>query len=226
MKILVVDDDFELRSLISFALGRTGYFVVEAADGLQALEVFNTEQPDLVILDVNIPRLDGFEVCRRLRSASKIPIMLLTVRSSEDDIIHGLDGGADDYLTKPFSPRTLTARVRALLRRSGGERPAPLVAGDLALDLERQVVSRAGGAAISLTNRECRLLQYLMANANRVVSIDQATVHVWGYHGLGDRQLLKQLVHRLRQKIELIPAEPRYLITVANVGYSLHPEGD
>ncbi|MBP8251136.1 MAG: response regulator transcription factor, partial [Herpetosiphon sp.] len=214
MKILVVDDDLELRSLISFALGQAGYLIVEAGDGVTALDVFEAEQPDLVILDVNLPKRDGFDVCRRMRAISQTPIMLLTVRNTEDDLIHGLDGGADDYLTKPFSPRTLTARVRALLRRSGGERPAPLTTGDLALDVERQTVSRSGQPFISLTNREFRLLQYLMANAKRVVTIEQATMHVWGYHGIGDRQLLKQLVHRLRQKIEPTPTEPRYLLTV------------
>src|SRR5262245_35752056 len=131
MKLLVADDDSELLSLIGFALRQAGYFVIDARDGITALESFNREQPDLVILDVNMPGLSGFEVCRRIRAEAATPIMLLTVRNSEEDQVHGLDLGADDYLTKPFSPRTLLARVRALLRRSGSERPASLPAGEL-----------------------------------------------------------------------------------------------
>ena len=126
MKILVVDDDLELSSLIGYALRQAGYLVVEAADGQAALEAFEREAPALVILDVNLPRLSGLEVCRRIRQESKVPIMMLTVRNAEEDQVQALDLGADDYLTKPFSPRTLSARVRALLRRAGDERPAPL----------------------------------------------------------------------------------------------------
>jgi DNA-binding response OmpR family regulator len=222
MKILLVDDDPELRGLIGFALRQAGYLVIEAADGMAALSVFQAEQPDLVILDVNMPGMNGFDVCRAIRQQAATPIMMLTVRSSEEDQVKGLDGGADDYLTKPFSPRTLTARVRALLRRGGGERPVPLTSGDLALDLDRQAVSCGGGPFISLTNREFRLLQYLLANAGRVVTIEQVTTHVWGYQGLGDRQLLKQLVHRLRQKIEPAPASPQYLVTVPGIGYQFN----
>jgi len=221
MKILVVDDDLELLGLIGFALRQAGYLVVEASKGTEALDVFDREQPDLVILDVNLPGLSGFEVCRMIRAEASIPIMLLTVRSSEEDQVQGLDLGADDYLTKPFSPRTLLARVRALLRRAGIERPSPLATGDLALDVERQSISIQGGAPTRLTNREFRLLQYLLANAGHTVSTERLTTHVWGYQGIGDRQLLKQLVHRLRQKIERDPAEPQYLITVSGLGYLL-----
>jgi DNA-binding response OmpR family regulator len=223
MKILVVDDDIELLSLIGFALRQAGYLVIEAADGGAALSSFAREQPDLVILDVNLPVLNGFEVCRRLRAEASTPIMMLTVRNSEEDQVHGLDGGADDYLTKPFSPRTLLARVRALLRRAEIDRPAPLSAGDLALDVERQAVSVRGGAPIRLTNLEFRLLQYLLANAGHAIPTDRLTNHVWGYRGLGDKQLLKQLIHRLRQKIERSPTEPQYVITVAGIGYVLQP---
>lgn len=226
MKLLVVDDDTELRGVISFALRQAGYLVIEAADGETALRVFDAEQPDLVVLDVNLPGINGFEVCREVRSRADTPIMLLTVRNTEEDLVHGLDGGADDYLTKPFSPRTLTARVRALLRRSSGERVVPLTVGHLELDTERQAVRCAGGDFTPLTGREFRLLQYLLANAGRVVSVEQVTNHVWGYQSLGDRQLLKQLVHRLRQKIEPSAANPQYLITVPSVGYVLQPLGE
>ncbi|HEX9439601.1 MAG TPA: response regulator transcription factor [Roseiflexaceae bacterium] len=223
MKILVVDDDLELLGLIGFALRQAGYLAITAAQGGEALELFEREQPDLVILDVNLPVLNGFEVCRRIRAEATTPIMMLTARSSEEDQVQGLDGGADDYLTKPFSPRTLLARVRALLRRAEIDRPAPLTAGDLALDVEIQAVSVRGAPPIRLTSLEFRLLQYLLANAGHTIPAERLTIHVWGYRGVGDKQLLKQLVHRLRQKIERNPAEPQYVVTVAGVGYLLQP---
>jgi DNA-binding response OmpR family regulator len=221
MKILVVDDDMELLGLIGFALRQAGYLAISANDGGAALATFEREQPDLVILDVNLPDTNGFEVCRRIRAESRTPIMMLTVRSGEEDQVRGLDGGADDYLTKPFSPRTLLARVRALLRRAEIDRPAPLAAGDLTLDVERQMVSVSGAAPVRLTSLEFRLIQYLLANAGHTIPTEKLTTHVWGYRGVGDRQLLKQLVHRLRQKIERNPAEPEYVVTVAGVGYML-----
>jgi DNA-binding response OmpR family regulator len=222
MKILVVDDDLELLGLISFALRQAGYLVVQAADGEEALAVFQHEQPDLVILDINLPKRNGLEVCRQIRSEASTPIMLLTVRSSEEDQVTGLDQGADDYLTKPFSPRTLLARVRALLRRAGVERPASQASGDIQIDAEQQTVSVCSGAPIHLTSLEFRLLQYLLANAGHTIPAERLTTHVWGYRGVGDRQLLKQLVHRLRQKIEHDPANPHYLVTMSGIGYVLH----
>jgi DNA-binding response OmpR family regulator len=226
VKILVVDDDLELAGLIGYALRQAGYLVVEAADGEAALAAFERESPALVILDVNLPRLGGLEVCRRIRESSTVPIMMLTVRSGEEDQVQALDLGADDYLTKPFSPRTLLARVRALLRRAGGERPAPLLAGDFSLDLEAPSVSLRGGGPIRLTRLEMRLLQILLANAGHTLPAERLLAHVWGSRGAGDRQLLKQLVHRLRQKIETDAAGPRYLVTVSGVGYVLRPAGD
>ena len=224
MKILVVDDDLELAGLIGYALRQAGYLVVEAADGQAALAAFERESPALVILDANLPRLDGFEVCRRIRAGSRVPIMMLTVRSGEEDQVQALDLGADDYLTKPFSPRTLLARVRALLRRSGEERPAPLAAGDFSLDLELQSVTVQGGEPVRLTRLELRLLQLLLANAGHTLPAERLLAHVWGSRGTGDRQLLKQLVHRLRQKIEADAAAPRYLVTVSGVGYALRAD--
>jgi DNA-binding response OmpR family regulator len=225
LKILVVDDDAELLGLIAYALRQTGYLVVEAADGALALTQFEREEPDLVILDVNLPRLNGLEVCRRLRATSRVPIMMLTVKGGEEDQVQALDLGADDYLTKPFSPRTLLARVRALLRRAGSERPAPLAAGDVSLDLEHQSVTVAGNPPVRLTRLELRLLQLLLANAGHTLPAERLIRHVWGSRGDGDRQILKQLVHRLRQKIESDVAEPRYLVTVSGVGYTLQAEG-
>lgn len=224
MKILVTDDDLELLELIGFTLRQAGYLIVEAADGEEALAMYHREQPDLVILDVNLPRVNGFEVCRRIRAEATTPIMLLTVRNDEDALVQGLDLGADDYLTKPFSPRTLRARVRALLRRAGIERPAALGGGDLLLDIEMQTVRIAGGEPTRLTSLEFRLLQYLLANAGHPISSERLTTHVWGYQGVGDRQLLKQLVHRLRQKIEHDPTNPTYLVTVPGIGYVLNTD--
>ena len=226
MKILVVDDDLELSSLIGYALRQAGYLVVEAGDGVTALETFERESPALVILDVNLPRLSGLEVCRRIRSASRTPIMMLTVKNAEEDQVQALDLGADDYLTKPFSPRTLLARVRALLRRAGEEKPMPLAAGDFSLDLEQQAVTVNGGEPVRLTRLELRLLQILLANAGHTLPAERLLAHVWGSRGSGDRQLLKQLVHRLRQKIETDAAEPRYLMTVSGVGYTLRAKGE
>jgi DNA-binding response OmpR family regulator len=226
VKILVVDDDLELAGLIGYALRQAGYLVVDAADGPAALAAFEREAPSLVILDVNLPRLSGLEVCRRIRAGgSSIPIMMLTVRNAEEDQVQALDLGADDYLTKPFSPRTLLARVRALLRRGGVEKPAPLAAGDLTLDLDTSAVTVGGGEPVRLTRLELRLLQILLANAGHTLPAERLLAHVWGSRGAGDRQLLKQLVHRLRQKVEADAGEPRYLVTVAGVGYSLRPAG-
>jgi DNA-binding response OmpR family regulator len=225
VKILIVDDDHELRTLVAFALRQAGYLAVEASTAAEGLAAFEREAPDLVVLDVNLPDGSGFDVCRAMRAQAATPVMLLTVRGSEEDQVRGLDLGADDYLTKPFSPRTLLARVRALLRRAGAaERPAPLAAGDLALDAERQAVSVAGGAPVRLTNLEFRLLHALVANAGRVLSAEQLITHVWGYSA-GDRHMLKQLVHRLRQKIERDPAAPARLVTEAGVGYVLEAGG-
>ena len=226
MKILVVDDDADLRGLIGYALRQAGYLVVEAADGPAGVELFAREEPDLVILDVNLPRLSGFEVCRRIRQRSATPVMMLTVRSSEEDQVQGLDLGADDYLTKPFSPRTLLARVRALLRRTGSERPAPLLVGDLAVDAEAQTVSVRGAAPVRLTHLEFRLLQLLVANAGHTLPAERLLRHVWGDRATGDRQTLKQLVHRLRQKIEADASAPRYLVTASGIGYTLQATGE
>lgn len=223
MKILVVDDDLELLRLIAFTLRQSSYLVVEAQDGPSALEAAERESPDLVLLDVNLPRLSGFEVLKRLRTSGfAAPVLMLTVRSSEEDQVQGLDLGADDYLTKPFSPRTLLARVRALLRRAGVERPAPLASGDLVVDTENQAITVRGAAPVKLTALEFRLLQLMVANAGHTIPMERLTTHVWGYRGMGDRQLLKQLVHRVRRKIEVDPATPRYLVTVSGVGYALN----
>jgi DNA-binding response OmpR family regulator len=240
MKILVVDDDQALLSLVSFAMRQAGYLPIEAGDTAQALALFESERPDLVILDVNLPQgtpatagapASGFEVLRAIRQQARTPVLLLTVRNAEEDEVRGLDLGADDYMNKPFSPRTLLARVRALLRRSAGRaglgegEPGThaLQAGDLALDPESQSVNIGGRPPTRLTKLEYRLLQFLLVNAGHTQTAERLTQHVWGYRDAGDRQMLKQLVHRLRQKIEPDPAAPIYVLTAAGTGYVLMP---
>jgi DNA-binding response OmpR family regulator len=191
---------------------------------MEALDAIGHVQPDLIILDVNLPGANGFEVCRQVRAQGVTPILLLTVRSTEEDHVHGLDQGADDYLTKPFSPRTLLAHVRALLRRSGVNHPRTNGTGDLRLDIDDQTVTLRGGEPVRLTNREFRLLQHLCANIGHTVSVEGLTSSIWGHHAAGDRQLLKQIVHRVRQKIEWDPPNPQYIITVPGVGYKLKAE--
>ncbi|HYK26306.1 MAG TPA: response regulator transcription factor [Steroidobacteraceae bacterium] len=225
MKVLAVDDDRDLLELIGFALAQAGFLVVKAADGPSAVRMFDAEAPDLVVLDINMPGASGFQVCEAIRARSRVPVMMLTVRSEEEDLIKALELGADDYLTKPFSPKTLLARIRALLRRAGMEGSAPpLAAGHVALDVEDHTVRIGGGEPVRLTKLELRLMQMLLSNAGRTVSSDRLLVHIWGHRNSGDRQLLKQLVHRLRQKIETDPALPRYLQTAAGAGYKLVAE--
>jgi DNA-binding response OmpR family regulator len=220
MKVLIADDDADLRDLIAFALTQAGYLVLKASDGAAALATFAAEAPDLVILDVNMPHASGFQVCAAIRERSAVPVMMLTVRGEEEDLVRALELGADDYLTKPFSPRTLLARIKALLRRAGLESSAPLAAGRIALDLEEHTVRVGGGEPVRLTKLELRLLQMLLAHAGHAVNSDRLLLQVWGHRSGGDRQLLKQLVHRLRQKIESDPSAPALLRTAAS-GYKL-----
>ena len=236
MKALIVDDDRVLADVLAFTLRREGFEVVLAHDGEAALRCWTEEQPDLVVLDVNMPRLDGFAVCHRIREEERAerqadtPIILLTVRGEEDDIVHGLGLGADDYITKPFSPRQLVARVHAILRRTGKTTaPAIRQAGELALDPSRRELSIGGGEAVSLTPLESRLLDYLMLNAGHVLTAEAIITHVWGAEG-GDRDMLRQLVHRLRLKIAQACGtgadEPGFVTaahieTVPGLGYGL-----
>lgn len=221
MKILVADDDRDLRDLVGFTLAQAGYLVIKAPDGAAAIRAVADEAPDLLILDINMPGASGFQVCESIRRSSRVPIIMLTVRGEEEDLVRALELGADDYLTKPFSPRTLLARAKALLRRSGTESPSVLASGRLTLDTDEHTLRIGGAEPVRLTKLELRLLQMLLASAGRTVSTDRLLVHVWGHRGSGDRQLLKQLVHRLRQKIETDPAAPTRLQTAAGAGYRL-----
>jgi DNA-binding response OmpR family regulator len=221
MKILIADDDRDLLGLIAFTLTQAGYLVVKASDGPSAIHAFRGESPDLAVLDINMPGASGFQVCEAIRAQSRIPIMMLTVRGEEEDLVKALELGAADYLTKPFSPRTLLARIKALLRRAGIESSGPVSAGRLALDAEEHTVRIDGGEPVRLTKLELRLLQMLLASVGRTVSSDRLLIQVWGHRNSGDRQLLKQLVHRLRHKIETDPANPQLLQTSAGSGYKL-----
>ena len=219
MKALIVDDDRTLADVIAFTLRREGYEVILAYDGKMALQRWVEEEPDIIILDVNLPRMDGFEVCSRIREQAETPILLLTVRGEEDDIIHGLKLGADDYITKPFSPRQLVARAQAVLRRAGrSQSTTHRQLGVLKLDLSRREFTAGEEEPVALTALECRLLDFLMINADHVMTTDAIIDYVWGPKG-GDRDMLRQLIHRLRQKIESDPAHPRYIETVAGLGY-------
>jgi DNA-binding response OmpR family regulator len=220
LKVLVADDDADLRELVAFTLAQAGYLVIKAADGPTAVQQFTQESPDLVLLDINMPGLSGFQVCEAIRRHSRVPVMMLTVRGEEEDLVRALGLGADDYLNKPFSPRTLLARIKALLRRAGMESSTPLAVGRISLDLEEFTVSIDAGDPVRLTKLELRLLQMLLANSGHSVNSERLLVQVWGHRSGGDRQLLKQLVHRLRQKIEVDPAAPVLLRTAA-AGYKL-----
>ncbi|HEY43228.1 MAG TPA: response regulator transcription factor [Anaerolineae bacterium] len=221
MKILVVDDDRVLADVVAFTLRREGFEVIQAYDGESALRRWSEEIPDLIVLDINLPKLDGFKVCQRIRQESDTPIIMLTVRSEEDDIIQGLELGADDYIPKPFSPRQLVARAHAVLRRVGKVSPPTILeAGDLILDLNRREVAISQGEGISLTRLESRLLEYLIVNSGHVLTSEAIIEHVWGPEG-GDRDMLRQVVHRLRSKIEPDPSQPIYIETVPGVGYGL-----
>ncbi|MGH8030141.1 MAG: response regulator transcription factor [Arenimonas sp.] len=225
MTILIVDDDVELVGLLRFALTTAGYEVVTAFDGMQALARLEEHAPELVVLDVNLPLLDGFEVLRRLRLHSQVPVMMLTVRSAEEDEVQGLDLGADDYLKKPFSPRALLARVRSLLRR-GPEPEEPVPAwGPLALDAERSEASVQGGPGFRLSPLEMRLLRLLLGHRGHPVDADRIIGSVWADREAADRESLKQVVHRLRRKIEAAGGSASWIEYVPNAGYALAPPG-
>ena len=222
MKILVVDDDRVLADVVAFTLRREGFEVIQAYDGAAGLQRWADDQPDLLILDVNMPKIDGFEVCRRVRAQADTPIILLTVRGEDDDIVGGLEIGADDYIVKPFSPRQLVARTKAILRRISGQlHLAEYHLGDLELAPDkREVTLGPGRQPVSLTPLENRLLECLIVNAGRVLTFDTIMDYVWGPAG-ADRDMLRQLVRRLRAKIEPNPSEPVYIQTVPGLGYGL-----
>lgn len=225
MKILVVDDDPDLLDVIVFSLQQAGFLPLRAPNGHKALELLAGEQPDLGILDINLPAMNGFELIRAIRQQSAMPLLMLTVRSEESDVVRALESGADDYLTKPFSPRVLVARVRALLRRTSSDAEDVLAAGPLRLHIEPMTLAGLSESPIQLTQLELRFLQLLFAHGGQVVSTERILSHVWGNRGGGNRQLLKQLVHRVRTKLKSEGGGDELLQTVPNVGYRLQPPG-
>jgi DNA-binding response OmpR family regulator len=224
-KVLIVEDDQTLLSVLEYNLAKEGYNVVAATDGIQALEAARQEKPNLIVLDVMLPKMSGFEVCRILRKEMKVPILMLTAKDNEIDKIAGLDLGADDYMTKPFSMRELLARVRAMFRRA--EMQAPEIAtdnrlkfGDIEIDILRHAVTK-GGNMLSLTPKEFDLLAFLARNKGIVFSRDQLLEKVWGYDYSGDSRTVDVHIRWLREKIEDNPDKPRRLVTVRGVGYKL-----
>ena len=223
--VLVVDDDPTLRETLAWNLEQEGYRVVVAADGRQALERFRTDRPDLVLLDVMLPEISGVEVCRRMRVDSDVPILMLTARDSEVDKVVGLEVGADDYVTKPFSLRELQARVRALLRRADMRVPAdapgpPVQVGAAEVDLAGRRLLR-DGRAVAITPRAFDLLAFLVRHRGQAFTREQLLEHVWGYEFAGETRTVDVHVHWLRQLIEDDPARPGLLETIRGVGYVL-----
>jgi two-component system OmpR family response regulator len=224
-KILVVEDDPDLLETLKYNLKKESYTVVTAVDGEQALEAARKEKPDLIILDVMLPKLNGFEVCRILRKDMTVPVLMLTAKASETDRVVGLEIGADDYVTKPFSMRELIARIRAMLRRTkiAAEQPdseALLKIGDIGLDISRHTASK-GKVALDLTPKEFDLLVFLARHKGLVFSREQLLEKVWGYDYAGDTRTVDVHIRWLREKIEDLPNEPKLLVTVRGVGYKL-----
>lgn len=221
MRVLVVEDDLSLSDVIAFTLRRAGFEILTAYDGMAALATWEQQRPELLVLDLNLPKLDGLDVCRRVRMVDKTPIIMLSVRSGDEAVVKGLELGADDYIVKPFSPSQLVARVRAVLRRAGiVETPSVLTVAHLTLDRSRNEVQRPDSPPLRLTQLEVRLLEMLMLNAGQVLTSEQLITAVWGADG-GDRAMLKQLVYRLRTKLEADAAQPPPIETIPNVGYTL-----
>ncbi len=224
-KVLVVDDEAAILELVSFNLKKDGYEVITAADGQTALAAFQAEHPDLVLLDLMIPEPDGYEVCRQIRKQSSVPVIMLTARSEERDRVRGLDLGADDYIVKPFSPRELLARVRAVLRRPPTlQEENRLSAGGLVIDDIRHDV-RLDGRLLDLTPKEFELLKTLAENAGIVLERDRLLEKVWGYAFAGATRTLDVHIRRLRQKIGDDPQNPRYIETVHGLGYRFKEQG-
>ena len=227
MKVLAVDDDVDHLDLLTYALRREGYSVLTAVDGEQAVRGFESENPDIVLLDANLPKLNGFEVCRRIRLNSEIPVIMLTARDEEEDIIRGLQGGADDYLTKPFSAKQLITRMKTVLRRCQADRyrepVSELTVGDLKLDLQSHEATK-DGQLVQLTPLEFRILYLLAMNAGRVIPYSRLVEYAWGYYGdynTRDSSMLKTHISHIREKLNLRSDQKGGIRAVPGVGYSL-----
>jgi DNA-binding response OmpR family regulator len=223
MKVLLVEDDADLLDLLTYALGREGYTVLTAMDGQQALKRWEDNTPDIVLLDANIPKIDGYEVCRRIRHEGATPIIMLTARDEEEDVLHGFRAGADDYVNKPFSAKQLAARIKAVLRRAQADpyrQPVREVkVGEVRLDLEAYSVT-SGDRQIQLTPLEFRILYLLGVNEGRVIPYSRLVEYAWGYEG-GDSSLLKTHICHIRQKLNLSAGKNGGIRAVPGVGYGL-----
>ena len=221
-KILIVEDEISFSEALAFLLGKEGFEVSVAEDGQQAIDKFNKEGADLILLDLMIPVISGIEVCRTIRTTSHVPIIMLTAKDTEVDKVVGLEIGADDYVTKPYSSRELLARVKAVLRRGGGEAETEtegvLEIGPVRMDIERHVVT-VNTKSVRLPLKEFDLLEILMRNAGRVLTRGQLIDRVWGSDYVGDTKTLDVHVKRLRAKIEEDPSMPNYIVTVRGLGY-------
>lgn len=220
--ILTVEDDERIRSAVKLALEDEGWSVEEVDNGEEALEAFQRDQADVVLIDIMLPGIDGFDVCRSIRQHSDVPILMVTARADTHDVVAGLEAGADDYLTKPFAPKELSARIRALLRRvrSGETTGQHMRFGELEVIPDEGVVRR-GDEEVHLTKTEFRLLVELADNPGRVFSREVLLERVWGYGYFGDGRLVDVHVRRLRTKIEPDPGHPRHVVTVRGLGYKL-----
>lgn len=221
-KLLIIDDDAKLVQALELYLSKAGYEVITAADGLEGLQEMYAHRPDLIILDIMMPKMDGWKACRRIREVSDVPIIMLTARGQEYDKVKGLKQGADDYVAKPFGLKELETRVEAVLRRTRlpppAERAVLYADEELVIDSERWEVSR-GGEPLELTATERRLLFYLVDNAGRVLTHRQLLERVWGPEYIDEVDYVKLYIWRLRQKIEEDPSQPRYILTERGIGY-------
>ena len=223
-RILTVEDDERIRTAVKLALEDEGWEVVEATNGEAAIDAFLQSPTDVVLIDIMLPGIDGFDVCRAVRKASDVPIIMVTARADTHDVVAGLEAGADDYLTKPFVPKELSARIRALLRRarSSDSGVTRMRFADLEIVPQEGLVTRDGNV-IHLAKTEFRLLVELATNAGRVFSRESLLERVWGHDYFGDGRLVDVHIRRLRTKIEHDPALPRYVVTVRGLGYKLQP---
>lgn len=221
--VLVVDDDIHILRMLEMILEAGGYRVVRASDGQAALDIFVEEAPDLVLLDIMMPGMDGCTVCQRIREFSQAPIIMVTAKTGDEEKVRGLDAGADDYITKPFSAMEVTARIRAVLRRtkSWDEHPEPIFrSGELVVDFASHKVTLAG-EEIVLTGNEYRMLSYLARNAGRTVTSDNILSNIWGEEYVGETPLIYVNMTRLRKKLESGPGSTEYILTRPGIGYTM-----